>query len=72
MSNTSEQRSDMSGGGAAERHTTPNSVLAAESIEESQPIAKKQKQEDEVPKPKRTFKGVANLVLAMKRFQGEK
>ena len=40
------------------------------------PTAKKQKQEGDaetkaVPKPKHTFKGIGNLVLAMKRFQGK-
>jgi hypothetical protein len=41
------------------------------------PTAKKQKQEEDaetpkrLPKPKHTFKGIGNLVLAMKRFQGK-
>jgi hypothetical protein len=50
---------------------TPNTVLAHELENPAlQPDAKKQKQEvPEEAKPKKSFKAVANLVLAMKRFQ---
>ena len=50
--------------------TTPNSVLLAE----QEHVSKKQKQEAPAvveEKPKKSFKAIANLVVAMKRFQGE-
>lgn len=49
---------------------TPNTVLTHELENATLPDAKKQKQEvPEVAQPKKSFKAVANLVLAMKRFQ---
>lgn len=56
--------------------TTPNTVLVHEHVEQTLPAAKKQKQDAAANEgdassatPKRSFKTIANLVLAMKRFQ---
>ena len=64
----------MTSGGGADSTETPNTVLMHERETDKLPVAKKQKQEDgthpgEEIKPKKSFKAVANLVLAMKRFQ---
>jgi hypothetical protein len=56
---------------------TPKTVLVHEHDPATLPAAKKQRSgvsADAVPeeaKPKRSFKTIANLVVAMKRFQGE-
>ena len=65
----------MPSGVEAERMQTPNSVLATEQVVvDAQPASKKQKQgeaaEPGAAKPPRSFKAIATLVIAMKRFQG--
>jgi len=58
-----------SSAGAAQLET-PNTVLATEKSIDKEPELKKQKQE-EPERPKRSFKAIANLVLAARRFQGK-
>ena len=67
----------MTSGADGDNLTTPNTVLVHEHESATLPAAKKQKQEGAIvaqaatssSDPKRSFKAVANLVLAMKRFQ---
>jgi hypothetical protein len=57
---------------ATDPTATPTTVLTRDLENAALPEAKKQKQEGpavEEAKPKKSFKAVANLVLAMKRFQ---
>lgn len=62
--------------GESDPTATPKTVLARELEQGKMPAAKKQKSDlsaerlEEDARPKRSFKAIANLVLAMKRFQG--
>lgn len=50
---------------------TPNSVLASNRVDESSHEAAQGRRDAASQlKSKRSFKGVANLVIAMRRFQG--
>lgn len=52
--------------------STNREILASEhgASKEDVQLAKKQKQDAHPPPSKHSFKAIANLVLAMKRFQG--